>query len=134
MLIGKELEHLFHQLIQNDQAQLSIGTSDIAVRTFDHASKLSLTTPIYFGGNYIPHNVRLGVKKAPPFEKSQTIRTTLSIDEEHFRIFFSFIGATDLLNSQKFTKLIEEFCHLAEEWRIYLDEHEKDDLIYIYQS
>ena len=134
MLVGKELERLFHELIQNDQAQLSIGTSDITVRTFDRASKLSLTTPVYFGGSYIPKSVRLGMKKAPPFERNQTIRTTLSIDEENFRIFLSFIGATNLLNSQRFMALIEEFCHLADEWRIYLDEHDKNDLVYIHQS
>ncbi|MEM1283633.1 MAG: hypothetical protein AAGG81_08780, partial [Chlamydiota bacterium] len=106
--------------------------SDVSVRVFDNSTKLSLTTPVYFGSNYIPKSVRSGVRKTPPFERTQTINTSLTIDEESYRVFLNYIGKTEILNNAKFTHLLEDFCYLAEEWRIYLDEEDKNDRIYVH--
>lgn len=133
MLVEKELQRLFQDLITNEQAQIFLSGSDVTVQIFDNSTKISLTTPVYFGGNYIPNSVRLGIKKSPPFDKDQTIKTTLSVNEESFRVFLHYIGSTEILNNTKFAHLLENFCYLAEEWRIYLDEHDKNDLVYIYQ-
>lgn len=131
MLIEKELEKIFHDLVTLDKTQVFLSENDVTISSFDHASKLILTTPIYFGGNYIPQSVRHGITKTPPFERCQTIKTFFTVDEGNFRIFLNFRGTTDDMNNKKFIHLLEDFCYLADEWRIYLDEHDKNDLIYI---
>lgn len=132
MLVEKELQKIYQDLISHDQTQIFLSGSDVTVRVFDNSTKISLTTPVYFGGNYIPPSVRSGITKSPPFEKTQTINTTLTVDEDSYRIFLHYIGTTEVLNNTKFAYLLENFCYLAEEWRIYLDEHDKNDLIYVY--
>lgn len=134
MLVEKEIQKMFQDLVANDQAQIFLSGSDVSVRIFDNSTKISLTTPVYFGGNYIPHSVRSGITKTPPFERNQTIKTSLAIDEDSFRVFLNYIGTTEILNNTKFIHLLEDFCYLAEEWRIYLDEQDKNDRIYIYNK
>jgi len=131
MLVEKEVKRLYHELIQHEYAQVFLSGSDITVRAFDNHSKIFLTTPIYFGGNYIPKSVRQAIAKTPPFDKDQTIKTSITVDEENFRIFLNFIGAIEILNNKRFHQLLEDFCYLAEEWRIYLDEHDRNDLVYV---
>lgn len=131
MLIEKALKKIFQDLVTQDNTQVFLSENDVTIRSFDHASKLILTTPVYFGGNYIPQSVRLGINKSPPFEKNQTIKIFFTIDEEHFRIFLNYRGMTDDMNNKKFVHLLEDFCFLANEWRIYLDEHDKNDLVHI---
>lgn len=132
MLVEEKLKKVFTDLMcEKGNMQVFLNEQDITVSVFDNSSKLVLTTPVYFGGGYIPKSVRVGVSKTPPFDKNQTIRTTLSIDEENFRVFLKFVGTTETLNSERFVHLMEDFCYLAEEWRIYLDEHDKKDLVYV---
>lgn len=131
MLAHKELQKVYQNLLSQNYAQLFINGSDITLTIFDDSSKISLTTPVYFGGNYIPNSVRVAIKKHPPFEKYQSIKTSLTINEDDFRIFLNYLDTTEALNNEKFTHLLEDFCHIAEEWRIYLEEHDKEDLIYI---
>lgn len=132
MIAAKDIQKLFHDLVLLDHGQFFISEYEISVGIFDQTSKVSLSTPIYFGGNYIPKSVRVAITKTPPFEKNQTIKTSLTVDEENYRIFLSYIGATETLTTQKFQALIEDFHYLAEEWKIYLDEHDKNDLVYIH--
>lgn len=131
MLLEKEYQKLIHDLLTHERGQIFLSGSDISVTVFDHSSKMSLATPVYFGSDYIPKSVRSGVSKSPPFEKNQSIRTYLTIDEENHRIFLHYLGTIETLNSAKFTNLLDDFSYLAGEWRIYLDEHDKNDLIHV---
>lgn len=131
MLVQKELKKLFKDLKTCNRGQFFLSGYDITVQVFDNSAKLSLSTPIYFGGNYIPKSVRHGVAKLPPFEKNHMIKTFLRIDEENYRIFLQYLGTTEAFNDSKFMNLLEDFHCLAEEWRIYLDEHDKNDLVYV---
>ncbi len=130
MLVA-ELRKLFEDLKKNEQSVLFLSEYDINVQIFIDSGKLLLTTPVYFGSNYIPGSVRNGIKKTPPFTKDRIMRTSLKVDEKHFRIFLQYLGAVEVFNSEKFVHLIEDFHYLAEEWRIYLDEHDKNDLVHI---
>lgn len=132
MLVEKEIQKIFQDLVANEQAQIFLSGSDVSVRVFDNSTKISLTTPVYFGGNYIPQSVRSGIVKTPPFERSQAIKTSLAVDEDSFRVFLNYIGTTEILNNAKFASLLEDFCYLAEEWRIYLDEQDRNDRIYVF--
>ncbi|MEC7840215.1 MAG: hypothetical protein VX777_09280 [Chlamydiota bacterium] len=131
MLVERELQKIFQELMANDSVQIFLDGYDVSVQVFDDSSKLAITTPVYFGGNYIPKSVRAGIKKSPPFDRSQTIKTTLNINEETYRIFLNYLGSTETFNNNKFSQLLDDFCHLAEEWRIYLDEQDKNDRVYV---
>jgi hypothetical protein len=56
------------------------------------------------------------------------------LDEENYRIFLNYIGSTEELTNLKFFHLMKEFEFMVEEWRIFLDEHDKQDLIYIWKN
>lgn len=130
MIIEKELKKLFHQLVESDVAQIDIMGSNITVRIFDQAQKISLTTPVYFGSNYIPKSVRDCIGRPAPFDHGG-IPTSLTLDEDHYQVNLHYIGIANEVNNERFIRLIEEFCWLAEEWRYYLDEHDRKDRVYI---
>lgn len=131
MLLEKDLKRLFHQLIHEDFAQISLGNSDITVRVLDGASKLTLTTPVYFGGNFIPKSVRSCLSQKSPFNQA-SIKTSLSVDENNFLVSLNYLGSLDNLNHKGFSDLLEEFTWLADEWRLFLDENDKNDLIHVH--
>lgn len=126
----EELKKLFHQLVREDMAQIELGGSNIFVRILDNVSTFSLTTQVYFGGNFIPKSVRRCLSQKAPFVHEK-IKTNLSIDEANFKIFLNYLGTLDNLNGEKFKELLEDFSWLADEWRLYLDEHDKNDLVHV---
>lgn len=128
MIIEKDLKKLFQQLDHDDIAQISLGGSDIFIRVFDDASKISLITTVYDGGNFIPKSVRKGISQKSPFN-SVSIKTSLAVDEKQYLVNLHYLGHLEHLNNQNFSKLLEEFTWLAHAWRAYLDEHDKNDLI-----
>lgn len=131
MLLERDLKKLFHQLVHEDIAQISLGNSDITVRVLDGESKLTLTTPVYFGGNFIPKSVRNCLSQKSPFNQA-TIKTSLSVDENNFLVYLNYLGSLDNLNRKGFSDLLEEFTWLADEWRLFLDERDRNDLIHIH--
>ena len=130
MLLEKDLQKLVYQLLQMDFAHIQLDGSDIRVGIFDKATKLSLSTCVYNGGNYIPKSVRKCVSQKAPFE-SKEIKVYLTVDEANFQIFLNYLGNIEVLNYLLFQELLSEFTHLVDEWRLYLDKHDKDDLVYI---
>ena len=130
MIVEKEFRKLVHQLIKEEIAQIILGNSEIIVRVFDNATKISLSSTVYFGGNFIPKSVRNCLSKLPSFEKGR-IKTSLTVDEENFRISLSYLGSLAHLNKRMFVDLLEDFSSIADDWRRYLDEHDKNDLVYV---
>lgn len=130
MIVEKELRKLLHQLIKQEIAQITLGNSEVTVHVFDNDKKIFLSSTIYFGGNFIPKSVRNSITKKPPFEKGH-IGTYLAADEENFSITLNYLGALEHLNKRMFVDLLEDFSWLADEWRLYLDEHDKNDLIHV---
>lgn len=130
MIMQNELKKLFHQLVREETAQIELGGSSITVRVLDQASTFSLTTPVYFGGNFIPKSVRRCVSLKAPFAPER-LKTHLTVDENNFKIFLHYLGSLDHLNGEKFKELLEEFSWLADEWRLYLDEHDRNDLVHV---
>ena len=130
MLVEKELRKLFRQLLQDDVVHIEVDGSDIIVRVYEGASKLFVSTPVYNGGNFIPKSVRKSLEEKTPFARDH-IKTYFTVDENNFQISLNYIGKLDLEQNIMFKDIIEEFSWLAEEWRRYLDEHDKNDLIYV---
>lgn len=131
MLLQKELKKLFQQLVLQNVAHVEYEGVDIAVHVLDNNSKLSLSAEVYLGSNYIPKSVRVCIASKPPFV-SDHIKTKLIVEEGNFRIILHYLGAMEDFNSKLFQDLLEEFCWLTREWRVYLDEHDKHDLVHIY--
>src|ERR1700692_1156699 len=106
MVIQKDLKKLFHRLSKEDFAEVEMGGSNVLVRLLDRDSKLSLSTPVYFGGNFIPKSVRHCISMKAPFIHSG-IKTTLSVDEDNFKIYLNYLGVLDNLSGDRFTDLLE---------------------------
>lgn len=130
MLIEKELKKIFRQLLQDDIAHIDVDGFDVTVRVFDQASKLSLSTPVYFGGNFIPKSVRTSLSQKVPFARDH-VKAYLSVDENNYQINLNYLGRLNGLQNETFKGLLEDFSWLASEWRLFLDEHDKNDLIHV---
>jgi hypothetical protein len=129
MVIQKELQKLYQQLLQDTVARIPVNGTDVTVRILE-GSKLSLSTEVYFGGNFIPPSVRASLTKKLPATEGH-IKTFFTIDEPNFRIYLNYLGHIQTLKNQAFDHLIEEFGWLAQEWRHFLDENDKHDLIHV---
>ena len=130
MLIQSDIHKALNQLNSGDTAKLTCKGLDIAMRYIDDASKLAVSTPIYFGGNYIPGSVRNSLSHSH-FTSRSNLKTYLTIDEQHFQVNLNCLDQTENLNHSKLEKLLEDFGYLATKWRTYLDGQDKRDLIYI---
>jgi len=131
MVIENELKKLVNQLRHDEVAQIRLGNSDITVKVFDHGSQLSLTTSIYYGGNFIPKSVRRCIAGKSPFD-SGWVTTNITVDEQNFQIYLNYQEKMNDLSNLKFKDLLEEFSWQADEWRLYLDEHDKNDLVHVH--
>jgi len=128
MLMQKDLNKIYNQLFKDDVFQISFLGSEITIRVFDSASKIALSTPVYYGGNFIPKSVRTGISHKSLFTQA-SIKTSLAIDENQYQVNLHYLGHLEHFNNKNFVHLLEEFTWLAHAWRAYLDEHDKNDLI-----
>jgi hypothetical protein len=130
MLVEKEVQKILNQLADGDPIRVSYNGSELMIRFVDEASKLSMTTSVYNGSNYIPSSVRKCLTNKLP-DVSSTILTFLTVDETHYQVNLNYLGRAQPLNHFYFKELVDEFGYLAEEWRFYLDEHDKHDLVHV---
>lgn len=130
MIVENDIKRLIEELKKGKTTSFTFEGLDIAISVLDHSSKLFLATPVYFGGNYIPSSVRKCVSQKSPFDQFN-MNTYLTIDENHFQISLNYLVQLSQLNSQSFRGLLEDFSTLAQEWRLFLDEHDKNDLIHV---
>lgn len=132
MLLDSNLKKLLTELSLGDAAEINLGGGVITVKVLDRGEKLFLTTPVYFGGNYIPKSVRNCLKVRAPFD-APYLHTSMRIDEDNFKIYLNYFGKVTL-SKQSIVDTLEEFSGLASKWRDYLDEHDKNDLVYVRQA
>jgi hypothetical protein len=130
MLIEKDIQQILSQLAGGDLIKVPFDGSDIMVRIVDEASKLSLTTLVYQGGNYIPASVRRCLSRKSPFFHP-SMRTFFTVDEQNFQVRLNYLGQAQPLDHEHVKELLEDFGLLAEKWRLYLDDHDKNDLVYV---
>jgi len=130
MLVEKEIKKILDQLADGDPIRVAFDGSELMVRFVDESSKLALTALVYNGSNYIPSSVRKCLTRQLPHVRS-SIPTFLTIDENQYQINLNYLGRTQSLTQDNFKELLTEFGQLADEWRFYLDEHDKHDLVYV---
>ena len=130
MVINKNINEIIHQVIEKNIAHIEVDGTSIMVRVFD-GSKLSLSAPVYQGSNYIPKSVRHSIsEKHPPIPRSQH-KTFLTVEENDYKVDLNYLGNFVSYDQIHFRDLLEEFSCLVNEWRLYLDENDKNDLIHI---
>lgn len=130
MLIQRDVRKLFQELVHSKIAQIEMGGSNVTIHFFGDESKYSLKTTVYYGGNFIPKSVRNSLKHKAPIHHIQ-LKTFLSVDEKAFKIHLNCIGTLENVNPGNFLELLEEFCWTADEWRLILDEQDRNDLIHV---
>ncbi len=133
MIEEKQLKQIFRELVDHEWVQMTLEGTPVTIKIFDNASKLMLAAPVYMGTNYIPKGVRKSISETVPFDHHH-IRTYMHIIEEEYQIILHYLGRVEDLNNQHFQHLLEEFCKLAEEWRLHLDNRDNNDRVYVRQS
>ena len=133
MLLQKDLKKIFTNLVNHDVAYVRIGDSEVTIRIHDQATKLSLFASVFQGGNFIPKSVRESLVKKTPFQQPQ-VKTNFRVDEANYRVFLHYLGRIELLNHEKFKELLEEFGWLADEWRTFLEDRGKQDLVHVHSK
>lgn len=131
MLLEEDIQKVLDRLAEGELIKLSFDGSDIIIRSLEDFSKVYLMTSVYYGGNYIPSSVRRCLSQKAPVPHP-SIKTYLTVDEQHFQVHLNYLGQTQALSQETLKDLLEEFGRIADNWRLYLDEHDKNDLVYVH--
>ena len=127
MFAQRELQKMEQHLHEGAGVLLHVDGADLQVEMLS-GSKLRLATPVYRGGNYIPHSVREALKRKH-FRHFSSMSTSFHIDEIHFAVWLHYTGLWRDLTSEKAKDLVQEFGSIASQWRSYLDEQDRNDLV-----
>jgi hypothetical protein len=129
MIVEQEINKIFRRLIAEENVRIKIDESLIQVSLVDSGHKLSMSTQVYNGDNFIPQSVRKCAHSS--VIGIGGLRTTLFIDENNFSISLHYLGRSDDLNSQHLNGMLEEFSSQAQEWRLSFDENDRNDRVHI---
>ena len=130
MLVEKSVQQILDQLADGELIKIPFDGSNVMVNIIDEASKLSMTTAVFEGDNYIPKSVRDCLSCKSPFSHP-AVRTFLTLDEHNFQVRLHYLGHAEDLDHRHFIELLEQFGVIAEKWRHYLEQHGNNDLIYV---
>lgn len=128
MLIDRELQKLFQGLSGQKTVSFNYEGVPLTMSVLDNGSKFALSALVYEGGNYIPRSVRNCIRETV---FPSPIKTNLKVDEEHYQISLHYEGGAHHLNDSRIHSLLEEFNSLVADWRLTLDEHDKNDLVHV---
>lgn len=131
-MLLKDIQKIIDELADGEPIKFTFGGSDILIRLINESlNEVHLRTSVYMGGNYIPSSVRrcLSEKDLVPHS---SIRTFLTVDEGRYQVNLNYLGQLQHLSDIHFREVLEEFDRIADTWRLYLDEHDKKDLLYIH--
>jgi hypothetical protein len=131
MLLEHDINRLLTDLFDKKKGEISLHGVPLSLRLDEFAaSKFHVTTPVFFGDNYIPNSVRTGLKENPAFTK-HAIHTRFLVDEERYLVI---LQHSDILSGKTKTDLyhlLNEFSQLALDWIAFLDQRGKSDLVYV---
>ena len=133
MLISQELKRALYSINDSKITQFTYAGSVFTLKISEKNNSLQISAPVYWGGNYIPHSVRDCLVKRAPFDEG-IIRTSLKIDEDNFSVELHFEGDTKKKPEIQLEEVFDEFSFLVNEWKEWLDQHDKNDLVHIYNK
>jgi len=122
MVQEQAFTQVLRELSSGENSSIAIGESEVSLRIFDNKSKLSLLTSVYDGEGLIPSSVREAASHSLP--SPTNIHTSLRFDEGRGVVFLSYIGGVERLSKGGFRDLLEDYAHLADQWRHFLDEND----------
>ena len=128
MVASKLIQTVLDELKERGNAQIRLLGSTITAKSCLNSSKLWLSAVIYGGKNYIPDSVRQCQQALSPVPHSK-IPTFVTVDEKKFQLVLNYVGIMPKSNTPEVKDLIEQFSWDAEEWRYFLDDFDKRDLI-----
>jgi len=131
MILEKNLRKLFDELCKFEFAKISLDGFEVTVKVIDAASKIYLSTSVYFGGNFIPNSVRKSLSQQPVYDHPVSLKTYMTLNEELFQINLNYLGILTHMDTHQFISLLEDFSYIAETWRRFLEENDKNDLIHV---
>ena len=131
MLNQEEMEQVMFKLMTDLQVEMNINGLAILLKLSDDMQQLELTTPVFYGGNYIPQSIRRGIQAEALFHPS-TIKPTLFVDEVQFQVMLTYAGNVEEEGFKALKEVLDEFVWIAKEWRFVLERHGKEDLQFIY--
>lgn len=131
MLVERDIQKILNQLAVGNAINVPYDGATIMIKFIEEHSKLALSSLVYQGENYIPASVRRCLSHQPPYFHP-AISTSLTLDENHFQVTLNYFGEIESLTTDQFKDILEEFGKIAEKWRAYLDDHDKNDLIYVH--
>lgn len=125
MLKEHPLQRVLRDLKRGERPRFTVEGQELTFTLAEPQSVLIVKTPVYSGENYIPASVRGSLPR------KRVNHTYLSIDEDQYEINLQTeVGANDLTD-REFEGLISEFCTEANQWRARLDDHGRNDLVYV---
>lgn len=130
MVIQKEINKIISELKDQHVSHLYLKDVVVSLHMYDSNSKLSLSSCVFDGINYIPKSVRLAINAPAPFTH-YPIQTFFSVDEEGFQVFLCYIDEFDHIDSFELNETLEIFADKASAWKVHLDNKGKEDLVRI---
>lgn len=131
MLVKEEIQQLLHQLRRGNTVSIPFDDSIVIARFARDSSELSLSALIYNGNNYIPPSVRDCLSQKVSF-LPPSMQTFFSVEEGSFQVTLHYLEEAEGITQEELQELVEEFGLIAEKWRLYLEDREKSDLVYVH--
>ncbi len=127
----KKVNKVLHELSHSQFTEVEWNGSLVNLKIVADGNQIFISTPVYFGDNYIPKSVRKCLTQQILFAHVE-IKTFLTVNETLFKITLNYIGNISEINQEEIKELLESFTWIAEKWRAILEENDKHDLIYIH--
>lgn len=123
------IRDLIAELKLKQRADITFQGKSIHLEMIEDGEKIHFLASVYEGGDYIPPSVRNGIKQRVPFQ-DRSFPAYLTIDEERFEIHLHHDEPGRVSTGALFSQ-IDRFSFLAEEWREFLDQNGRGDLIHV---
>ncbi len=126
MLTEQRLQRVLQDLKQQKRSTMVVDGQELTITLIERQAVLIVKTPVYSGDNYIPASVRGSLSR------KKFNHTFFSIDEDQYEISLQAEVGTRELTDREFEGFISEFCTEATLWKARLDDHGRNDLVYIH--
>lgn len=130
MITNDQLPGIIENLTEKCFAIVMIEGMLIRLSLLEDGDTLHLSTPVFYGDNYIPKSVKEALQSREVVS-SELLKVSFRIDEDSYSVFLNCQGPW-IGNIDSVKEMLYEFSWLAEEWKQWLNEKGKGDLLPIY--
>jgi hypothetical protein len=130
MITDNQIPSIIETLMKDNSAVVAIEGMSMRLSLWNDGQIIHLSTPVYHGENYIPPSVKDAIKQ--PFAiSSERFEASFKLDETTCFISLESLG-TWAETAEDLKLMLYEFASFAEEWKNWLNEKGKGDLLPIY--